>query len=60
MVKNYMKRVLLISELFYPENAIGALRPSKFRQYLLTKGYCVDVITKSSNDNNDDELLGRI
>lgn len=42
-----MKRILIISELFYPKNAIGALRPTKIRKYLTEKGYTVDVITKS-------------
>lgn len=40
-----MKHILLISELFYPTNRIGALRPSKICKFLLERGYSVDVIT---------------
>ena len=40
-----MKRILVISELFYPTNRIGALRPSKICKFLIEKGYYVDVIT---------------
>ncbi|MGN0451587.1 MAG: glycosyltransferase [Acutalibacteraceae bacterium] len=54
-----MKRILIISELFYPKNAIGALRPTKIRKYLTEKGYTVDVITKSFSANDDSEN-GRI
>lgn len=54
-----MKRILIISELFYPQNAIGALRPTKIRKYLTERGYIVDVITKSFSENDDSEN-GRI
>ena len=40
-----MKRILLISELFYPTNRIGALRPSKICKFLIDRGYDIDVIT---------------
>lgn len=40
------KRILLVSELFYPANRIGALRPSKLAKYLLFKGYKVDIVTR--------------
>lgn len=40
-----MKRILVISELFYPTNRIGALRPSKICKFLIEKGYDVDIIT---------------
>lgn len=40
-----MKRILIISELFYPTNRIGALRPSKICKFLIERGYNVDVIT---------------
>ena len=55
-----MKRILIISELFYPQNVIGALRPTKIREYLIKKGYIVDVITKSFSDQNDDSENGII
>lgn len=54
-----MKRILIISELFYPKNAIGALRPTKIRKYLTEKGYTVDVITKSFAEKDSIEN-GRI
>lgn len=54
-----MKRILIISELFYPKNAIGALRPTKIRKYLTEKGYTVDVITKSFSEKDSFEN-GRI
>lgn len=51
-----MKHILLISELFYPQNVIGALRPTKVRELLIKEGYTVDVITKSfSEDSYDTE-----
>lgn len=55
-----MKRILIISELFYPQNVIGALRPTKIREYLVKKGYVVDVITKSSSKRNDASENGHI
>lgn len=42
-----MKRVLIVSSLFEPINAIGAVRPSKLAKYLSKDGYCVDVFTTS-------------
>lgn len=48
-----MKRILIISELFHPQNAIGALRPTKIRNGLIKKGYDVDVITRSFSNKND-------
>ncbi len=39
-------KILIVSELFYPANRIGALRPSKLAKYLLMRGYKVDVITR--------------
>lgn len=57
-----MKRILIISELFYPKNAIGALRPTKIRKYLTERGYTVDVITKSfaEKDNIENGQIWRI
>lgn len=55
-----MKRILIVSELFYPQNAIGALRPTKIRDSLIQKGYVVDVITKSFSNQNEDSENGRI
>ncbi len=41
-----MKRILIISQLFYPTNRIGALRPSKICKFLIERGYDIDVITE--------------
>ena len=41
-----MKRILLISDLFYPNNIIGALRPTKIAKALTARGYTVDVFTR--------------
>jgi hypothetical protein len=48
-----MKNILIISYLFAPKNAIGAIRPTKFAKYLTKLGYKVDVIC--AFDNNDSE-----
>ena len=45
------KRILIISELFFPLNLIGAVRPTKLAKYLQLKGYDVTVFTT-------DECLG--
>jgi len=41
-----MKNILIISELFYPLNMIGALRPTKLAKKLFDKGYSVDVFAR--------------
>lgn len=55
-----MKRVLIISELFAPQNLIGALRPTKLRKHLIQRGYCVDVITKAFSNQKESGDNGRI
>lgn len=55
-----MKRVLIISELFFPQNEIGALRPTKLREYLIQNGYHVDVITKSASSKKDFDEHGKV
>lgn len=47
------KRILIVSYLFAPNNAIGAIRPTKIAAGLIRKGYEVDVVTcgASSNDS---------
>ncbi len=55
-----MKRVLIISELFDPQNVIGALRPTKIREFLIQKGYYVDVITKSFSAQNEYTENGKV
>ena len=55
-----MKKILIVSELFYPQNAIGALRPTKIRNALVKKGYLVDVITKSFSSQYESPERGNI
>ena len=55
-----MKRVLIVSELFYPQNEIGALRPTKIFELLSKRGYIVDVITKSYSAEDSTNSKGRI
>lgn len=45
------KRILIISELYYPTNQIGALRPSKIAKKLIEQGYQVDIYTRYSPEN---------
>lgn len=49
-----MKKILLISHLFYPNNLVGAVRPTKLAEFLSKKGYSVDVVTQDTCD--DDSL----
>lgn len=39
-------KVLIISDLFYPNNSIGAVRPTKIAKKLLENGHQVDVFTR--------------
>lgn len=48
-----MKKILIISDLFYPSNQIGALRPTKIAKFLKEKGYEVDVFTRYSTEYNE-------
>ena len=41
-----MKKVLIVSDLFFPSAAVGAVRPSKIAKRLTADGYCVDVFTR--------------
>ena len=41
-----MKKVLIVSDLFFPSAAVGAVRPSKIAKRLTSDGYCVDVFTR--------------
>ena len=51
-----MKNILLISYFFAPENAIGAIRFSKFYKYLNKKGYYVKVISAEKYNKYDNIL----
>lgn len=46
------KHVLIIGELFYPANNIGAIRPTKLAQNLLLAGCEVDVFTSEKCSNS--------
>lgn len=54
-----MKKILIISYLFAPDNQIGSIRPTKLAKYWSANGFRVDVITKNHNsvvyDNSIDE-----
>ncbi|MTD30766.1 glycosyltransferase [Planomicrobium sp. YIM 101495] len=52
-----MKKVLIVSYLFAPENAIGAVRPTKLAKYFLKEGHKIDVITTSNKKNIDKRSL---
>ena len=41
-----MKKVLIVSDLFFPSAAVGAVRPSKIVKRLTADGYYVDVFTR--------------
>ncbi len=53
-----MKKVLLISQHFYPSNIIGAIRPTKIAQKLRQQGYQVDVFTRYQVSPSEIERLG--
>lgn len=46
-----MKKILIVSEFFYPNNVIGARRPTKIARKLHEKGYCVDVFSRYAADD---------
>lgn len=52
-----MKKVLIISEMFFPSNAVGAVRPTKISKYLTKLGYEVDVVTKNSVDKQNQNVF---
>lgn len=47
-----MKKILIISYLFAPNNDIGAIRPTKIASFLAKKGYIVDVISYGWKGND--------
>lgn len=56
-----MKKILLICELFYPSNAVGAVRPTKIAKYLTELGCEVDVFTKHPvEDAQSSKLFHRL
>jgi len=61
-----LKRILIISEYFAPENMIGAIRMTKVAKYLTYKGYIVDVVAAREINmadpilENDSKVLNQI
>lgn len=49
-----MKKILIISEHFYPNNIIGARRPTKIAKKLHELGYSVDVFARYSAEDSSD------
>lgn len=47
-----MKRVLIISDEFFPSSSIGAVRPSKIAKFLTKRGYDVHVFTRYPLEEN--------
>lgn len=47
-------KILVVSQLFEPQNEIGALRPTKFVKLLSEKGYDIDVFTSADTLVNAD------
>lgn len=48
-----MKRVLIVSSSFWPDNRMGAVRPTKLAKYLERMGYTVTVITTTPDGTFD-------
>lgn len=55
---NKKPKILLISYLFAPNNAIGAVRPTKIAERLIKKGYDVDIFTYGYTGNDSFEVQG--
>ena len=52
-----MKKILLVSEAFAPDNSIAAIRITKIGKYLAQAGYGVDVLRKGRSGREEDILL---
>lgn len=55
-----MKKILIVSDFFFPSTKIGAVRPSKIAKMLTKKGYCVDVFTRYSHDDDEFDFCNRV
>ena len=51
-----MKKVLIVSYLFAPQNIIGAIRPTKIAKQLVNQGYDVTVVCVDSGSEEDSML----
>lgn len=56
---NHKKRILLISYYFAPQNAIGAVRPTKLAKYLTRMGHEVTVVCGEGMTGEEDPTLER-
>lgn len=54
-----MKKILIVSDYFFPSATIGAVRPSKIAKRLTADGYCVDVFTRYPIGDNADEYCNK-
>ena len=54
-----MKKVLIVSDYFFPSANIAAVRPSKIAKRLTADGYCVDVFTRYSIGENYAEYCNK-
>lgn len=52
-----IKKVLLVSNYFAPENTIAAVRTTKIVKYLRLEGFNVDVLTEKKDNIEMDEIL---
>ena len=56
-MNNEKKRILMICNYFAPDNAVAAIRLTKFAKYLSEYGYEVDVLTEYKKNQIEDEIL---
>lgn len=54
-----MKKILIVSDYFFPSATIGAVRPSKIAKRLTADGYCVDVFTRYPIGEGADEYCNK-
>jgi hypothetical protein len=52
-----MKKILIISDFFAPDNEIAAVRLTKIGKYLALAGYTVDVLKRGKSGRKEDFLL---
>ncbi len=54
-----MKKILIVSDFFFPSATIGAVRPSKIAKRLTADGYCVDIFTRYPLGENASEYCNK-
>lgn len=55
-----MKKILIVSDFFFPSTSIGAVRPSKIAKKLAEEGYIVDVFTRYRVDNMSEVFCDKL